>query len=356
LLGRDGPPWELLRSAPDPQARSFLIATLGPAGVAPQRLMVQLEDPLTSTSVRMALIQSLGDIAENAWPPDLRAGVVRSLLRIYRDDPDAGVHGAAKWLLLRWLLGTEIDRIDRELAGERRSDPRFGWRISRERMTLVTVDDPALERVLEVSDSEVTVEMFRRFRPNFEFAVEFSDEAACPINSTSYYEAAAFCNWLCDREGIDLAETCYRATEMKDPAYLPRPEHLERAGFRLPTAREFDVFCAAGTRTRRYYGDTNLLLDRYARTLNSQDGKSRPVAGKIPNDLGIFDTLGNMLEWCECDQPINAEGRYTADVRGGWFGSSPASSISRKSAFRNVYQENKEPVNGFRVVRTKSAR
>ena len=98
-LGHDGQAWQLLRSAPDPQARSFLIAALGPAGVKPDRLVARLGDPSMSLSSRSALIQSLGNVPEASWPSDLRADVVRRLLMMYRDEPDAGIHGAAKWLL-----------------------------------------------------------------------------------------------------------------------------------------------------------------------------------------------------------------------------------------------------------------
>jgi hypothetical protein len=124
-LGRDSPAWSLFRSAPNPQARSFLIATLGPAGVGPDRLVARLDDPGTSDSARSAVIQSLGDVPGASWPPDRRSDATRRLLRLYRDDPDAGVHGSAKWLVLRWGLGAEVRRINAELANARRDDSRF---------------------------------------------------------------------------------------------------------------------------------------------------------------------------------------------------------------------------------------
>ena len=127
---------------------------------------------------------------------DLHDGFVRSLLEIYRNDPDAGVHGAAKWLLLQWDLGAEIKRIDDELAKNQRGNPGFQWRISREGLTLVTVDDPMLDRVFEVSDTEITVELYRRFDDEVVYSTEISPERTCPINGISYYEAVAFCNWL----------------------------------------------------------------------------------------------------------------------------------------------------------------
>ena len=33
----------------------------------------------------------------------------------------------------------------------------------------------------------------------------------CPMNSVSWYDAAAYCNWLSKRDGIPEDEWCYRS-------------------------------------------------------------------------------------------------------------------------------------------------
>jgi serine/threonine protein kinase len=359
-LGNDGPAWQLLRSVPDPQARSFLVATLGPAGVGPDRLVAHLDDPRLSSSARSALIQSLGDVPKTSWPPDLHAGVVRRLLAIYRDEPDAAVHAAAKWLLFRWGFGAAAQRINSELAKEQRSDPRFRWRISREGLTLISVDDPALDWEIEVSDSEITVELFRRFDQNVSYSLEISPQESCPVNAVSYYDAAAFCNWLGSREGLPEEEACYRSAGMDNEyhhiAFQPAVSHRNRAGFRLPTSDEFAVFCAAGTSTRRYHGDSDSLFSRYAWTLMNSDGRAHPVASLLPNDLGLFDTLGSISEWCERTQPQEFPQRVVADKRGGFYSFSPPSNLDRFAAHQGVPGGWRDPTQGFRVVRTKKLR
>jgi serine/threonine protein kinase len=356
-LGREGPAWQLLCSAPDPQARSYLIATLGPAGVEPDRLVPHLEDPRMSDSSRSALIQSLGDAPKASWPSGRFGEVVSQLLRLYRHDPDAGLHGSAKWLLLRWGLGAEVQRIDEELAKTQRDDPRFQWRISHEGLTLVTVDHPNLHRIIEVSDTEVTVELFRRFRAEFPFDSKISPEHSCPVNGTSYHDVAAFCNWLGGREGLPEGEECYRRLAgAEKPAYLPVSNHRDHLGFRLPANEEFEVICAAGTKARRYFGDSDLLLDRYAWTLTTSEGRAHPVAGKRPNDFGLFDTLGNIQEWCERAIPPGCIGHQSGDLRGGWFGWSPPSEVDRSSVVPNIPLDKPDATMGFRVVRTIMAR
>src|SRR5262249_16677266 len=51
--------------------------------------------------------------------------------------------------------------------------------------------------------------------------------------------------------------------------------------------------------TSRYYGETEELLGKYAwYTTNSQNKAMLPGGSRKPNDLGLFDMLGNALEWC----------------------------------------------------------
>jgi hypothetical protein len=354
LLGHDGHAWKVLESSPNPQARSFLIAALGPAGVEPERLIARLNDSRTSDSERSAIIQSLGEIPKPAWPPELHGAMMRRLLEIYRDDPDAGVHGSAKWLLLRWGCEADLDQIDRELATVQRDDPRFRWRISRQGITLVTVEHPRLRQAIEVSDTEITVAMFLRFKPDFDFMPQVSSEATSPINGISFHDAAEFCNWLNEHEGVPPGMACYRRIAGPDRAYEPVPNHRDLAGFRLPADYEFDVFCSAGTTTRRYFGDTDALFERYAWILPGSGGKAHPVARKLPNDLGLFDTLGNLQEWCETASPRVPGSPMGAELRGGWMTWIPPGEVDRFSVVPNVPVMDRPDVTyGFRVVRTR---
>jgi formylglycine-generating enzyme required for sulfatase activity len=250
-------------------------------------------------------------------------------------------------------------------------------------LTLITLVDPALDRVIEVSDTEITVKVFHLFNPEF-----FSDPGASPgdfhpVNGVSYYEATNFCNWLGRREGLDPGKACYRLLPrhrlahllagpvkllvdrvaalahvkiliagIEEQALQPVTNHRDLGGFRLPTGREFDVMCAARTRTRRYHGDSDVLLGRYAWTFMNSGGTAHRVADKIPNDLGLFDTLGNLQEWCEGPAPQGSANLVSGDLRGGWFGWSPSTEVDRSTSTPNVPLAWKDPTQGFRVVRT----
>jgi formylglycine-generating enzyme required for sulfatase activity len=67
-----------------------------------------------------------------------------------------------------------------------------------------------------------------------------------------------------------------------------------------PSEAEWEYACRAGAITSRYYGETEELLGKYAcYTKTSLDRSMLPVGSLKPNDLGLFDMLGNALEWCQ---------------------------------------------------------
>ena len=77
---------------------------------------------------------------------------------------------------------------------------------------------------------------------------------------------------------------------------------LERTGYRLPTEAEWEYACRAGAVTSRYYGHSIDLLDAYARYQANSKEHAWPCGSLLPNDLGLFDMLGNVFEWCQ-DSP-----------------------------------------------------
>ena len=142
--------------------------------------------------------------------------------------------------------------------------------------------------------------------------------------------------------------------------------YLERTGYRLPTEAEWEFACRAGAATARPFGSGTALLREYAWYIENSGNVTHPVGGRKPNELGIFDMIGNAFEWCQdrySPYQVNAD-RAVADgertdavsdqitivLRGGCF-DAPVTYV--RSAVRHFDRPVYRGISyGFRPVRT----
>jgi hypothetical protein len=152
--------WDLLRYSPDPRLRSFIVNWLHPLGADPRTIADQLDrisataKPTPApgqsfmdavlfhpgTAQRRALILALGTFGTEDLPPGEPERLIAKLLPLYRDDPDAGIHGAAEWTLRRWKKEKELGKIDAELRRTAKGDRR--WYVNAQGLTFVIVEGP----------------------------------------------------------------------------------------------------------------------------------------------------------------------------------------------------------------------
>ena len=133
---------------------------------------------------------------------------------------------------------------------------------------------------------------------------------------------------------------------------------MSLTGLRLPTEAEWEFACRAGT-TTAHYGEVNAIAWYYQ---NWTTYGTQPVAGKLPNALGLYDTLGNVVEWVEdwygpySSGPVTnptgpATGTYRLLRGGSWSYSAPRVSIRGGDGPDSGGPDSGADDHGFRVAR-----
>jgi formylglycine-generating enzyme required for sulfatase activity len=400
-LGAARDVWPLLESRPDPRLRSEILHRLGLYGVDGRALLTQLQSESGSAdtavvSRRRSLIQGLGELAvANLLPPGLASEVTSDLLQRFAHDPDAGVHGMCEWSLRQLGASDQVLQAEQQFRTGSVVDGR-GWYVTKtgssgssdRGLSFAIVDarepfvmgSPLSEadrfesrhrrrvgRVVAIGMHEVTVAQFLEFRPQHNVDKVYSPTADSPVNSVTWYDAAAYCNWLSEQENIAASDWCY---EPGDAGYTEgmriKPNFAELRGYRLLTEAEWEFGCRGGTQTSRYFGETDRLLGAYAwYTKNSGDELIQPVSALRPNGAGLFGLYGNAFEWCQDEAVLySLADVLSVDTSQGGEVSNDSSRVLRGGSFdnlatnmRSAYLYNDRPDNrdldlGFRVSRT----
>ncbi len=388
--------WPRLRHHDDPRLRGLMIDRLARLDLPAKVLLDRLQTRPPDAIERQALLMIFAESKREPLGAGVQADVIDLARGLYRDDPDPGVHSAAASLLRRWGSGDLIARGDDEIRRRPKAPDGRLWRLGPNGHTFAVVRGPMsfemgspeheqrrldfesprhprrIDRSIEVATTEVTYAQFRAFRPTYTQDRLYGDDPDCPADTVAWIDAIAYCNWLSEKEGL---EPCYPAKV--ETGMTLGAASVTKNGYRLPTEAEWEHLCRAGTVTARPFGETEELLPRYAWTwLNSGD-RTHPVAGLLPNELGLFDMLGNVWEWCHDGatnlerggllayparlgvQPVGEDlkdetilfGRTNLrTLRGGSYSYSPSQA---RSAMRYaIYVDYRDPYEGFRVVRT----
>ena len=377
VMGRGEKVWPFLEHSHDPTVRSYLIERLGAAGVDPKMLIARFQEETVSR--KRAILLALGEFGLDRLPLAEQRNHLPWLRQLYRDEPDPGIHGAAEWLLGKWQASKEIQELERGLPIGKVEGNRQ-WYRNGQGQTMVVVPKPRSgevwigegdERMLirmdwsfAIASKDVTVAQFRAFRKEQEPKKEYAPTDECPMNDVSWYDSAAYCNWLSEKEGIAEDQWCYLPN--KDGKYNEgmkiASNYWKLKGYRLPSEAEWEYACRAGAVTGYSFGEPLDLLGRYGWFDGNALGTSHPVGLMKPNDLGLFDMHGNIWKWCQdVYQPKSKKDKELDDnkilrnnsgrvLRGGSFLYPP--SYARSSYRLTFAPTRRTSYLGFRLART----
>jgi formylglycine-generating enzyme required for sulfatase activity len=164
----------------------------------------------------------------------------------------------------------------------------------------------------------------------------FSQEDNQPAVHISWFDAVEYCNWRSKQEGFTPVYTVTNG----------RVTISQSAdGYRLPTEAEWEYACRAGTTTAYNTGTT--IDNRMANFVSALQLKMTPSGRYYPNDWGLYDMHGNILEWCQDYYDGNTNAR---SVRSSYWLSEE---IRTRSAYRLAARpEDSFVMIGFRLART----
>jgi len=201
-------------------------------------------------------------------------------------------------------------------------------RADRERLHRVTLTKP-----FYIGKYETTAGEFARFVEDTQYVTEAERTGKGQVRDGN--------DWVWT-EGVDWKRPNYKQGKEHPVVLLSRSDATrftewlgrKESRYALPTEAQWEYACRAGTNTAHYFGPapTPRVAEQYEWLGTNSGGKPHPVGQKKPNPWGLYDTLGNVMEWVSDwygTYPANEQTDPTGPERGG-------NGIKRGSGFSGI--------------------
>ena len=162
-----------------------------------------------------------------------------------------------------------------------------------------------------------------------------------PVVYVSWYDAIKWCNARSEKEGFTPVYQVNWET-YKTGQIVPVVNNAAN-GYRLPIEKEWEWAARGGVASKGYTYSGSNDAKAVAWTQENSKKESKIVGTKEPNELGIHDMSGNIVEWCW--DKINSSRRLRG---GGWYFPVEKSTVARGDSMN---PDGRYGPFGFRVAR-----
>lgn len=239
-----------------------------------------------------------------------------------------------------------------------------------------------------MSQNEITQAQFQDIMGSDPSNITFSVTRNHPVQNVSWYHALAFCNKLSIADGLTPVYgvagvnfstlTFVQIPTVASTDWDNASCNWNANGYRLPTEMEW-MWAAMGAQHDSRPGalSSGINSTGYSKAFAGSDGSNstldyawygdnsptvaKAVGGKSPNELGLHDMSGNVMEWCWSrggNYPAGAVSDYSGAtvgdyrvLRGGRFNNNYTYITVARRFYGYYHPFTQNPVNGFRVVR-----
>jgi formylglycine-generating enzyme required for sulfatase activity len=139
-----------------------------------------------------------------------------------------------------------------------------------------------------------------------------------PVVDISWHDAVKWCNAKSEIEGLSPVYT--HGNNIYRKGSLTPTANSRQSGFRLPTEGEWAWAACGGKKSKRFQFSGSNDINSVGWHSGNSGGVAHAVGKKAPNELGIYDMSGNVLELC---WDISSTGNNFRVIRGGGFSDPP---------------------------------